>query len=287
MQRKPQIIYFSLAVPLIVLLLSVANLITKGYLYSQMSLLGGSVFPKGEVWRIVTYPLTFNNISELFLLLAVFPFISYRIESILKTRLYGVFLTLVTWIFGLGMVSFFNKSSIPFTGLEMVSCMILVFYTLFRPKETIYKLIPNFKVWMYSGIVFSFWTILNLFIFKRYGTAGMILPLTSFIVGCSSGLTAYVLVKHKANKQNREILALKVASSEHIDKFMEMAYINEKKNTNYVNSESEPNYTLLRENASENEERLNDILDKINLYGKEGLDTKEIKFLNELSKHLE
>lgn len=287
MQRKPQIIYFSLAMPLIVLVLASVNLLTKGYLYSQMYLLAGTVFPKGEVWRLITFPFTFNNFSELFLLLAVFPLISYRIESIIKSRLYGVFVLLITWMFGLTLIGLFNESTMPFSGLEMVSCMVLVFYTLYKPRETILSSVPNIQIWMYSIVVLSFWAALNLFIVKFYGIEGLILPFTSLIVGSTLGLFAFVQLKLRKIQQKKEILAMKAASSEHIDKFLEMAYINEKKTSNYANSDTEPHHSLLSENDSENEEILNVILDKINLYGKEGLNTKEIKFLNELSKHLD
>jgi hypothetical protein len=287
MQKKPQIIYFSLAMPLIILVLAFLNLITKGYLFSQMYLSAGSLIPKGEVWRLMTFPFTFSNFSQLFILLAVFPLISYRIESIINSKLFGVFILLVTWGFGLALISFFNKSVIPFSGLEMVSCMMLVFYTLYKPREIVHHAIPSITIWMYSSVVFSFWTVLNLFILKRYGLEGLIFPLSSLIVGSALGLFTFIQVKIKRNRQNKEILALKTASSEHIDKFMEMAYINERKASNYANSDNELHNSLLSENSSENEEILNVILDKINLYGKEGLNPKEIKFLNELSKHLD
>ncbi len=273
--------------PLIVLVLAFLNLITKGYLFSQMYLSAGSLIPNGEVWRLITFPFTFNYLSELFLLLAVFPLISYRIESIINSKLYGVFILLVTWIFGLSLIGLFNKSTMPFSGLEMVSCMMLVFYTIYKPQEIIHRSIPNIKIWMYSIVVFSFWTALNLFIVKRYGLEGLILPISSLIVGSTLGLFTFIQIKIKKSKQNKEMMALKAASSEHIDKFMEMAYINERKASNYANSESDSHLSLLSDNSSENEEILNVILDKINLYGKEGLNSKEIKFLNELSKHLE
>jgi membrane associated rhomboid family serine protease len=287
MQRKPQIIYFSLAMPLIILVLAFINLITKGSLFSQMYLSAGSFITKGEVWRLVTFPFAFSNLSQLFLLLAVFPLLSYRIENIINSKLYGVFILLSTWGFGLGLISFFNKSALPFSGLEMVSCMILVFYTLYKPKEIIHQVLPNVKIWMYSSAVMAFWTLLNLFILKRVGLEGMILPISSLVVGGIIGILVYVQVKMKKNKQNKEMLALKTASSEHIDKFMEMAYINERKASNYANSESEQHLSLLSSSSLENEEILNIILDKINLYGKEGLNSKELKFLNELSKHLD
>ncbi len=287
MQKKPQIINFSLAMPLAVVVLALINLLTKGYLFSQMFLLCGSLNPKGEVWRLITFPFTFSNISELFLLLAVFPLISYRIESIFKSKFYGAFLLLISWIFGLTMIGLFSKSTIPLTGFEMVSCMVLVFYTFYKPKEEIHRILPNIKIWMYSVAVFSFWIALNLFIVKRYGIVGLALPVTSLIVGGILGIFTLMLIKMRNNKQNKAMLALKTASSEHIDKFMEMAYINERRAANYANSDLEAHHSLLSDSSSENEEILNLILDKINLYGKEGLNPKEIKFLNELSKHLD
>jgi hypothetical protein len=210
-----------------------------------------------------------------------FYYIFPRLEDYLRGITIFALLAPLIILHGLIHTLAFWDSPIPFTGMEGVSIYLLALTTLFK-KDTKIKLpvAKPVKLSVVSAVVVSLWTLIKAIPYVFYDTTLSIELLSGGLFGITFGALTYFQFKFFKKFFKKEIYVppLVIPKPEEL----KMAMIAQTKANQQRRAVQQETYTTA-EKALSREERLDQILDKINDSGKDSLTDDENRFLIDYS----
>lgn len=269
------------------------NYIYSNVLPDMLSLAPQEVVKNLSLWKLVSFPFTPGGLESVFLFAFVFYFISSKLESFIEGFRYPLWLFLLTLLQGCILTLVFINTNVVISGMDGISFYVLVVYALLRTKDKINFLnFPPMPVIAFALLLGFLWFGLKLVNFSTTGNDSAFLSaLGSSLFGITAGLIHYLqirlsglqLITNQRNYDND----FKLPSPEELS----LAHSTSTRTRKYYQSghkerpDEEP--YLLSEDMSENEDRLNEILDKISISGQDSITPLEKRFLTEYSKRLE
>jgi len=274
--------------------LAIANIFLSGKLTQEFALIPIKVINYLELWRLVTFPFSGGSIETIVLFALTFYFVAPKLEQILNKSLYLLLLFLLICLQGTLQTLIFWKSELAFAGAGGISFFVLTLYALLNLNKSI-------ALWRYRPInslfvsfVFTFIWVIGLLIHTSFSFQKEVY-ITNFpdmVFGLLSGALTNIQI----------IFAKKVVSEdskrqEPVPNFIPPPPAAEDEEMDYALVDKEgkneqnalPRYDLTSYDAQEmvfTEDRLNQILDKINEQGKSSLTLSELIYLKEYSKTL-
>lgn len=269
------------------------NYIYSNVLPEWLSLEPAMIIKQLNLWKLVTFPFAPGGAESIFLFALVFYFISSKLEAFIEGPKYPLWLFLLTLLQGCILTLVFINSNIIIAGMDGISFYILVVYSLLRPKEKIYFLnFPPMPVLAFSTLLAFIWFGLKLVNFSTGGDNALFLSaLGSSLFGITAGLIHFLQIRltglnSSRNTKIENSSEFEMPSPEEISishtTNAKLRKLYQPVKADYLDEEA----YLLSEDMSENEDKLNEILDKISTNGKESLTPLERRFLHEYSKKL-
>jgi membrane associated rhomboid family serine protease len=255
-----------------------------GRLSSLLSLQPSLVFHL-EWWRVFTFPLATDSIEGTILFLFTFFIFAPKLEEIFRSWLYPLILFLIVFLQGAILTLLLWNCIITITGMEGLSFFVLTVFTLINIKKKLVIFNKYFiRTFMFSLGMFFLWFTLLFFHSVAIGDYRLIFEgVYSCVFGISTGLVFYLQIRYtksiKPQEQptsrepnhdipKREELSYAVMANNELRRF------NKNLREELAKDEGSPQYS---------EDKLNEILDKINENGKESLSPSERKFLDDYS----
>jgi len=277
-------ITFSLLFALFVGVINIIDFSIGGVLFANFALSTEKIFSEMEFWRLLSYPFFCGTAEGLLLFSAIFIFVSPKLEHFLGTRIYPLFLFLISFVVGSITTIIFNSKSILIGGMEGVSFFIFtVFMMLFVKDKHLKEKQPALAIGVCTVI---FWCVFKYFIAKTNGIESvlpsLVISSSGIIIGLLVYLQIYFLIQSrikKAKMRMRPMKKIKIPNNEELS----FAMFN---NPDF--REMLANATLTKSTKEEDyddEDRLNFILDKINESGKESITPEELSFLENYSRN--
>ncbi len=237
-----------------------------------------------EIWRLFTYPFVSLSIAEAILFSFAFWFIGPKVESTFRENFFPIFLVAYIPFQGLIVTGLFARENFYLAGTEGLSFFILTLYFLIYLRiVNQYEPISQRSV-IQTAIVIIFWIMaatVDSFIYQR---STLVNSFAFAMCGIFIGLMTYLQVRsftaEMMNRRYQQYRSFKKRLEESeemelVEKDLEIRLAEEVENV--TNKFFEFNYS---------EDKLNQILDKINEKGKDALTKDEIQFLREYSKRI-
>jgi membrane associated rhomboid family serine protease len=273
------------------------NYIYIDFLPNLLSLQPKEIIQNLSLWKLVTFPLTPGSTEAFYLFVFTFYFIASKLEMLVDNIRFPIWLMILSLLQGCVLTLLFWNSNFVIGGLEGTSFFILTLYCLLKPKSQLKIMRSNISVIAFTVILIVIWAVYKFTFSIYFGSYTMIPSLSSAVFGISVGLMVYLQVRFtKAPKKGYQQIDEKDLMS--ITPNELLATVKDKKKSGFLyNTEKlghdnldefyeSDKYYHLSENAEENEDRLNEILDKIGSTGRESLSPSENKFLEIYSKQL-
>lgn len=251
----------------------------------DFALISAKTFAENELWRILSYPFTFFTLESallfLFTILLIFPFFELRFR---KPIIFVIFISLIL-IQGLLFSAFFNENDQILKGTDGISIFIITFFLVnnFNFK----KITINKKLFHINAFIFLIaisWAV-TIYLHSKFVDFDLLTPsIFSMVYGISSGLILDLGIKiHKLIKvmMNPVKPLISVNSVEEL-----MPAEISKADRKHHKSQTEKNHYYEFDNDYFSEDKLNQILDKINTEGEKSLTDEEINYLKEYSRRL-
>jgi hypothetical protein len=290
MNNRIKIYYNSHVILFIVVFFYFLDLITKFRLSPLFYLQPSSIAENLELWRFFTFPLATNSIEGSILFIFTFFILAPKIELLFNRFLYLVILSIFILFQGSIFTILLWKTPIIIEGMESLSLFIITIFTLQHIKNKLVVLnklyLPTF---LFSLLIFLIW-ISILFVHALVSSNYLILleGLYSSVYAISTGMITYLQINH----QNK----MKLTNEHHNHSKYDYDILNNNKDESYALIENKKykkhyenlNRELKVEDNKEhfNEQKLNEILDKIYSNGKNSLTENEKKFLDDYSTNL-
>jgi|GEM_PF-2788750 len=264
-----------------------------GQLTAYFQLTPNSFLNDAEYWRIISYPFAQGNIASLLLFFLTLTFFGPKVELNLEIINYAILLIFTTLLAGALNCLFFFFSDFSFQGMDVVSFFTMAIFLFLNPRIKIQLFnITQISGYLLASIFVLIWfgtNILEGFQFENYALLSLV---SSPLIATSlAGLIALVLrlrlpLIHKSNLQllNEELLKEENRNQQNEEDNLDLALI-----TNQIRKNAEKKFdeTLqLTTDPKVNEDRMNQILDKIIEKGKDSLSTSEKNFMKEYSEKL-
>ncbi len=261
-------------------------------LAARFSIVPTLVLQKYEFWRVLSYPLAASTIESALLCFIAFAVYSTRLEEFLNTKLYPVLLLLIIMLHGILHTIVYWETTVPLAGLEGTAIFIMILMTMLKPAELIrIHRWRNVKASYLTAIIIMLWLFIKTGNTITGGRQHVAEFMSAAVFGLGFGFTTFLQIKIFRNywkkKSDKALAELKLPKPEEMS--MAMATNNRllRKYYSSIEEEVQREVCVLSDDPAENEERLNEILDKINESGKESLSKLEINFLNEYSKSIQ
>lgn len=294
MSNRKRLYYFSHFVLIIVLGVYLLDIIMGGRLSSLFVLKPTLVIENSQYWRLFTFPLAYDSIEGIIFFIITFFIFAPKLEDIFQNWLYPLILSLIIFSQGTLLTLIYWKSDTMLHGLVGVSFFVLTIFSFVNIKK---RLVIFQKYYIhtitFTVIIAVTWFLLvfvHSAILKSYsliteGIYSAIFGLSSgFIVFLQSKYTKNIIHNNKGNVKKKgdllvpspEELSLAVIANNELKK------VNKQLNEDLIaNVEQESTFDILSQ-----EEKLNQILDKINEKGKDFLTPEEKQFLDDYSKEI-
>jgi membrane associated rhomboid family serine protease len=257
----------------------------EGKLAGLFTLIPSYVSNKSDFWRLITFPLAPGSYEGILLFIFTFYFIAPKLEELLNNNFFPFFLLLLIFLEGLLHTVIFWKSNIPLAGFEGLSFFILTLFTMISPnKQVKFWFFSPIKLIYLTSIVILSWGIIKLF--------SILSPSTNYIIyqatltsgfGIISGLLIFVqiyfLSRFYKKKQIPPVIDIPKPEE------LKMA-LHSHSGFDRYSSHLDDDYYEMSNDPEMNEQRLNEILDKINEHGQNSLSNEERRFLIDYSKKI-
>ncbi len=280
--------YFSHRLLFVVMLVYAINYLLNGVINSYVALIPSLVIDKLELWRVLSFPLATPPIESIVLFAFVFYFIAPKIESLLPRTFYPLLLGLLILLQGVISTVTFWKSSLVFTGMDGLSFFVMFLFALLSISK---KTLPLWFNPLRTGLMImlsgGLWTAALLVHANKSSDSFIITGSAGALFGILYACVTFLQIRFVGkNKQKNDDLLLPpdmtIPSPEELK--YALAGINEKKyfkNSGYdaFDKESEPQFVP-------DEDRLNEILDKISETGQDSLTPLEKQYLEDYSNSL-
>lgn len=258
------------------------DILMSGQLSGLFLLDPSLVIDKGEYWRLLTYPLAFDSIGSFFIFAIAMSIFAPKIEELYASFTIPVVTALLIALHGIVLTLINLYTGFAIKGTDGISYFIFASFLLAAPGSRV--VIPKFKTYK-SVQVISFISLIWLFI----GLGKILIDDDySFMINAELGafgiinglLLHYQLKFFKKFKSEYEEVPYHAPDDEpeliSVDEFRRMS----------ENSKGHDDKYVLSKNKYSNEERMNEILDKISAQGMDSLSPYEHLFLEEYSKNL-
>lgn len=259
-----------------------------GALTNLFALIPQLVTEEFEFWRLFTYPLASPNLPALLLFCLVFYFIGPKEEDNSSRSYLPLMLLMMSFLEGLVSTLAFEKSNIVLTGPDGLSFIVLTLFTFknFRKKIILFRrnqlrtAVFSFGLLLTYTLCYAFW-----YNFTA-NSIPVVAALVNLVFGVVSGGSLYLhyLFIRKMVRRASETFPTYHDLPTPEEMSLAMIVQNELKRFNQSVSTDNPlaDYEYYNEYT---EERLNEILDKINEQGEKSLLPEEIDFLKGYSKN--
>ncbi len=277
---------FSHTLLFVVLLGYCANYISGAWANQFLSLIPERIFNNFEFWRLLTFPFAVPRLENILLFSFSFYFIAPKIELLFRGKLFPLLLGLLTILQGIILSLVFRDSSIVFSGGEGISFFMIF---LFAALSFSTKSLPNWfkpgKIGGLSLLVGIMWISILMFQNSAFGNSVIISSASNAIFGIFFSIIIYFKIRTDIIKQRRlqtkeinDLIPIIIPTPEEL-KYAMMGESRKKQ----FNSYEEDTYSKYSEKFNPDEDKLNEILDKILDYGKESLTISENKYLEDYS----
>lgn len=244
-----------------------------------------------EIWRIFTYPFVSLSIAEIILFTFAYLFIAPKIEYyiISKPILILSFVSLIP-LQGILSTLLFARENIYLFGTEALSfAVITLYFLIFYRIVSQYRDTP-FRLLVQTALIVFFWIMaasLDAYVYQR---PSLINSFGFALSGVTTGIICFYFAKPIVKK----IIETRIEDYTAFQKKYFQQEENKIQNIHQSNIDVKEVQNFLTSNLlpdedrefEMSEERLNQILDKINERGKDALSSEEIKFLECYSKYL-
>ncbi len=285
MGRRLSKYQFSQKFVIMILFIYALDFIMDGKLSELFYLNPAQVVGDLEAWRLFTFPLAPGHIENVFLFGVTFTILGPKIESVIEGIYYPIILFLMACLLGTVITLGFWGDSLIFTGMTGLSFFVMSLFLYLNAEKKIivlnsrpvrsFILVSLILLSWISSIVIRALLTNTVFLISELSLAGF------GIISASLIYLQIYLVKRKKRGVGSEFDGLDIPDPEQLS----MALISQQEQKKYNRGESDEN--IVQENEPVlNEDRLNQILDKINETGKESLSPEEIRFLKDYSKNL-
>ncbi|MDX9790191.1 MAG: rhomboid family intramembrane serine protease [Candidatus Kapabacteria bacterium] len=293
MTTKNKYSFFSKIFLLVVGVVYFLNYIYSNTLPDLLSLAPQEVIKNLSLWKLVSFPFAPGGLESVLLFALVFYFISPKLESYIEGLRYPLWLFLLTLLQGCILTLVFINSNVIIAGMDGMSFYVMIVYALLKSRDKIRFLnFPPMPVIAFSMLLGFLWFGMNLVNFSTSGNESLFFSAVgSSLFGITAGLIHYLQIRLsgldsvKTGRIDND-QELKLPSPEELS-MAHSTNIRARKIYNAVRQDylDEENY-LLSDDMSENEDKLNEILDKISVSGEDSLNSFEKRFLHEYSKRL-
>lgn len=275
----------SKSILLFVLIVYVLDFITGNKLSDIFILNTSDILAYQDLWKIITYPLKYNSSASLLLFTFVFLFLSSNLENFYKFSVVPIFYLLITASHGV-LISLFNitETTSFISGTDGVAFFVLVLHYLLFKNYRFY--VFNFELILTKYIMLTIigtWAFLQGLNYFLYSSSEVFNSFLLAGLGISNALIVYYqmyfIKKYNDKKYKRRIID-KVDEEE---PSLEMISASKLKMTE---NKRVDDVNLISSDPIENEERMNNILEKITDSGYSSLSESEQKFLEEYSKNI-
>jgi len=276
----------------IVIFLHLIDIAFAGQMSYYLALNPYSAIEGAEFWRVVTYPFAQGNTASLLLFLMTFTFFGTKVELNLGGKLFSLYLFLITIFAGTLNSVLFYDTQITFQGMDILSFFLMGMFLFLNPKIKI----QFFNITQVSGVVLS-----ALFLMIWFGTnilEGFQFEKQTFfalfslpIIAITMSFLISIILKfrfssdynYSFNDEDRSFLKEDNRyESDDDDLHLELITKELRKKSENRNEEK----VILTNDPQINEDKMNEILDKILEQGKDSLSTNEKRFMTEYSKYL-
>jgi len=275
----------SKSILLFVLIVYVLDFITGNKLSDIFILNTSDILAYQDLWKIITYPLKYNSSASLLLFTFVFLFLSSNLENFYKFSVVPIFYLLITASHGV-LISLFNitETTSFISGTDGVAFFVLVLHYLLFKNYRFYVL--NFELILTKYIILTIigtWAFLQGLNYFLYTSSEVFNSFLLAGLGTSNALIVYYqmyFIKKYNDKKYKSRIIDKVDEEE---PSLEMISASKLKMTE---NKRVDDVNLISSDPIENEERMNNILEKITDSGYSSLSESEQKFLEEYSKNI-
>jgi len=270
------------------LLLYGIDFLFDGKISAQLLLNTSLVVNQIEFWRLFTFPFAQSGPETILLFVFTFFMISTKVELIMKNRFYHLILFLLICLQGTTFTIFYRSETYILSGMTGISFFVLSLFILLNitGRLTPYKKKPVRSMLMIAAASLAWVSVITM---KSVilGSDTVAPELASASFGILSGLLIYcqiVLLNWGTLHLKRKTSERKVIPE---PEEYSPAFISSAEHRKFFGRDREyEDYMMYEPEPDLSEDRLNEILDKINEYGKESLSPDEIRFLKEYSKSL-
>jgi len=284
----------------IVSLVYLFNVISNNALVELLSIQPKVVLEHLNLWKILTFPFAIHTVDSFILFAFGFHFFSEKLEKIIGSLRYSIWLLILNLILGCLVTLLFWNSTFSFSGLDSISFFVISLYLMLKPKS--YINISKLRIYVLPSVLLflMIWISTKIVIYGLNDTTMALNTLTSFIFGITSSLLIYFQIRIYTERRDEKSHVVKENINNGENENLEYLSAIKEKNASYLyNTENlshdnvndfSDNFDFSNHGISKdpiiNEERLNYILDKINDKGQNSLTVSEKKFLYFYSKQL-
>ncbi|HRP01894.1 MAG TPA: hypothetical protein PLE30_04510 [Candidatus Kapabacteria bacterium] len=278
------------------------NVITNNTYIDILSLQAKSIFTQLSLWKLLTFPFAIHTVDSFVLFAFVFHFFAEKLENIIGSIRFGLWLLILNTIFAGILTLLFWNSNFSFSGLDSISFFVISLYLMLKPKSYI-KIIKSKMYALPATLLFMMiWMSIKIMSYGLNDIEMAMSTLSSFVFGVTTSLIIYFQIRLYTKKQiTQNNFVVEQRTSNETNDVEYLSAIKERNlsylyNTDKISREavSEVDYMEnydfafhgISEDATVNEERLNYILDKMNDKGEASLTVSEKKFLYFYSKQL-
>lgn len=272
---------------LVLTLVYILDYVLKGAISYNTALAPSMVVHQWQAWRIISFPLSTHSLEGYCLSAFAFLFIGPKLEALLDRAFFLTLLSLLIILQGTLITLTFWNTNIYFDGLEGISFFMLSLYVFMSRAMSKQKF--RYRAMNHVPLVIIFmclWVGGMLIHSLAVGNSILFIGASNAVFGIVTSLITFSQV-HRYYKKTRRIRYSQIEYSIPSQDELRKAYVlhNESREQQY-NSRGDaesPNYEYTFE-ADEN--RLNEILDKISEYGQNSLTPNELKYLQDYSNNL-
>jgi membrane associated rhomboid family serine protease len=291
-------ITFSKILLFIVTVLYLLNIIFNEIFTHYLVLYPNLILENFEFWRILSFPILINSFDGLLIFLFSFNFFAPKLEKLIgHFRFFGISFIL-SIIFGSLFVLLFSKINIAFSGFDHIGIFVITLYLLFKPKSNLNIFKTKVNVLPITLLFIVLWICVKIYIYGLNDFNEAITSISSIIFGVISSVVVYF--KMKSNVLSAHNITKSIIEEAHNYQF-DNSNFNEQKSQNFLynidklkksskenqlNDFEDDMIEIFEKEMELNEDKLNEILDKINSKGKDSLTIFERKFLIDYSKKI-
>lgn len=270
-----------------------AHILTNGLSTNWVSFVPSNLL--NEPWRLLTYPLGVSNGFEMFSFGFTFYFLSTYLERLFSTK--KILFTFSTILIAQAFIhyTFFHSGNVPLSGINSFTCFTLALISFSFPRipVPIFGLF-SLRLLHLSSLLVGITLIPFLFVFSSSISTSLLFQLlTQHGLALLSGVFVGFYTSYKqlalSVVTNQQYPQEQPYSPSKLQIFQETSqeesvFVSRYQLANSVERTAHPEEVTL--DVIDEESRLNQILDKISIEGKDSLSELEVKFLEEYSKKL-